>query len=75
MTIANFWMVWENFLDRFCMLLAGFGFSLLVLGVLIQIWVFSPGFGCSCLVFSVLGRFWVFLADFGLGFFEPAQQD
>ena len=52
-------------LDRFCVLSAGFGFSLLVLGVLIQIWVFSPGFGCSCLVFSVLGRFWVFSADFG----------
>ena len=52
-------------LDRFCVLSAGFGFSLLVLGVLIQIWVFSPGFGCSCLVFSVLGRFWVFSAGFG----------
>ena len=64
MTIANFWMVWENFLDRFCMLSAGFGFSLLVLGVLIQIWVFSPGFGCSRLVFSALGRFWVFSAGF-----------
>ena len=52
-------------LDRFCVLSAGFGFSLLVLGVLIQIWVFSPGFGCSRLVFSVLGWFWVLSAGFG----------
>ena len=51
-------------LDRFCVLSAGFGFSLLVLGVLIQIWVFSPGFGCSCLFFSVLGQFWVFSPGF-----------